>query len=196
MLKKIYEEFDKAGYYLQHFLLDASKMGVPQKRERVFFIAMRKDIAGPYLYQYDMFTMIPKLELYFNEPEIKFEQFEDNLGKEIDKNKITFKRWEKRIESDKTFGDITLRINGKGSDFNTLLIHSNQVFPTVCSKGCEVKYHSPIKISKSEFCKIGSFPLDYNFINNNPSYIIGMSVPPIMTAQIAIEIYKQWNKIF
>ena len=36
---KIYSEFDKAGYYCQHFLLDASKMGVPQKRERVFFIA-------------------------------------------------------------------------------------------------------------------------------------------------------------
>ena len=29
---KIYREFDKAGYYVQHWLLDASKMGVPQRR--------------------------------------------------------------------------------------------------------------------------------------------------------------------
>ena len=36
-VRKIYEEFDKAGYYCQHWLLDASKMGVPQRRERVFF---------------------------------------------------------------------------------------------------------------------------------------------------------------
>ena len=38
---KIYDAFDKAGYYCQHFLLDASKMGVPQRRERVFFICFR-----------------------------------------------------------------------------------------------------------------------------------------------------------
>jgi DNA (cytosine-5)-methyltransferase 1 len=43
---------------------------------------------------------------------------------------------------------------------------------------------------------IGSYPLDYNFINNEPGYLIGMSVPPVMTAQIALEIYNQWiNKI-
>ena len=47
---KIYKEFDKAGYYCQHFLLNASKMGVPQRRERVFFIAMRKDLAKPFLH--------------------------------------------------------------------------------------------------------------------------------------------------
>jgi DNA (cytosine-5)-methyltransferase 1 len=37
-VRQIYREFDLAGYYCQHWILDASKMGVPQKRERVFFI--------------------------------------------------------------------------------------------------------------------------------------------------------------
>jgi DNA (cytosine-5)-methyltransferase 1 len=41
-------------------------------------------------------------------------------------------------------------------------------------------------------CKIGTFPLDYNFIKNKPIYVIGMSVPPVMTAQIATRIYDQW----
>ena len=68
---KIYKEFEKAGYYCQHFLLDASKMGVPQKRERVFFIALRKDLAEPFLVQQDMFTVNPELKLEFNEPLIK-----------------------------------------------------------------------------------------------------------------------------
>ena len=36
-VKKIYKQFDEAGYYVEHFLLDSSRMGVPQKRERVFF---------------------------------------------------------------------------------------------------------------------------------------------------------------
>ena len=55
-VRRIYEDFDKAGYYVQHWLLDASKMGVPQRRERVFFIALRKDLAESFLYQKDMFT--------------------------------------------------------------------------------------------------------------------------------------------
>jgi DNA (cytosine-5)-methyltransferase 1 len=41
-VKKLYKQFDQAGYYCQHWLLDASKMGVPQRRERVFFICLRK----------------------------------------------------------------------------------------------------------------------------------------------------------
>jgi DNA (cytosine-5)-methyltransferase 1 len=189
---KIYDAFDRAGYYCQHFLLDASKMGVPQRRERVFFICLRKDLAQPFLHFADMFTELPKIEMEFNEPEIKFSEFEDNLGKEINKNSLSFERWTKRVETDFSFGDITARINGKGSDFNTNIIHSNKVFPTVVSKGCEVKYNLPIKISKNEYCNIGSYPQDYNFISNKPSYLIGMSVPPVMTAQIATKIYEQW----
>jgi DNA (cytosine-5)-methyltransferase 1 len=31
-VRRIYKGFEEAGYYCQHFLLDASKMGVPQKK--------------------------------------------------------------------------------------------------------------------------------------------------------------------
>ena len=48
-VKEIYKRMDKSGYYLQHWLLDASKMGVPQRRERVFFIGLRKDLAEPFM---------------------------------------------------------------------------------------------------------------------------------------------------
>ena len=71
-VRKIYTEFDKAGYYCQHFLLDASKMGVPQRRERVFFICLRKDLATQFLYQKDMFTEVPKISMVFNEKKIHF----------------------------------------------------------------------------------------------------------------------------
>lgn len=98
----------------------------------------------------------------------------------------------KRIKTDKSFGDITQRINGKGSDFNTPIIHSDEVVPTIATKGCEVKYNLPIKLSVSEYCNIGSYPQDYNFLKNKPHYIIGMSVPPLMTGKIAEQIYIQW----
>ena len=38
----------------------------------------------------------------------------------------------------------------------------------------------------------GSYPLDYNFRDIEPKYLIGMSVPPVMTAQIANQIKIQW----
>lgn len=44
-LSRILSAFDKAGYRVNNYLLDASKMGVPQRRERVFFVAIRKDLA-------------------------------------------------------------------------------------------------------------------------------------------------------
>jgi len=72
----IYKAFDKAGYVVQHFLLNASKMGVPQKRKRVFFIAMRKDLTPKFLHFIDMFTEVPKLDLVFNEPPIAVKEFD------------------------------------------------------------------------------------------------------------------------
>lgn len=44
VLNNIYEEFEKSGYKVKHFEVNAKKFGVPQHRERVFFIAVRKDL--------------------------------------------------------------------------------------------------------------------------------------------------------
>ena len=43
-VKKIKTDFEDAGYKVQLFLLNAASMGVPQKRERVFFICQRNDL--------------------------------------------------------------------------------------------------------------------------------------------------------
>ena len=47
-------------------------------------------------------------------------------------------------------------------------------------------------MNKSELCQIGSYPLDYDFNGNAFDYLIGMSVPPVMIAQISTQIYEQW----
>ena len=43
--REIYSSLDKLGYRLNDYLLNASHFGVPQKRERVYFVAIRKDVA-------------------------------------------------------------------------------------------------------------------------------------------------------
>jgi len=47
--RMIFERFRRAGYRPQAFLLNAADCGVPQRRERAFFCAVRDDIAVPKL---------------------------------------------------------------------------------------------------------------------------------------------------
>ena len=41
-------------------------------------------------------------------------------------------------------------------------------------------------------CGGGSYPKDYNFLKLKPEYLIGMSVPPVVMANISEQIYLQW----
>ncbi len=190
--KKIYDEFELAGYKVQHFLLDASKMGVPQRRERVFFIAIRNDIAKD-MPSDDMFSFAPSLRMDFNGEGIKFSEFYQNGKKDRKVSSGKMKEyWDKRIPSDKSFSDIMHREYGKVSCFNNGLLHLDVVCPTYTSNGdCFYLYDEYRKPNKYESCCIFSFPQDYDFINSQYHYVLGMSVPPIMIAQIAIRIREQ-----
>jgi len=189
---KIYKEFEKAGYYCQHFLIDASKMGVPQKRERVFFIALRKDLAKPFLHFADMFTEVPKIELNFNEPEIKFSEiFKDYTDRPLSENMKAI--WDLRKKGDLSFEIINERETGKKFlHFGHKFIYMNGTINTILANDQCCLFDYPRYRNFDELCNSGSYPLDYNFKDNKPEYLIGMSVPPIMTAQISIQIYSQW----
>lgn len=188
---RILKEFDDAGYYVQHFLLDASTMGVPQKRERVFFIGLRKDLAGPFMEQKDMFTIMPKLTLEFDEPQIPFGEFKDEQGRPLSENMV--KVWERRQEGDADMRAAYFRDFGKEKYFSQNFIYSHKVSGTLTShEDSLVLFDSPRYTSKNEACQIGSYPLDYDFGKLKPHYLIGMSVPPGMVARIADQIYEQW----
>ena len=49
-----------------------------------------------------------------------------------------------------------------------------------------------MECSDSDYILSGTYPLDYDFQGIEPKYLIGMSVPPVMTAQIANQIWEQW----
>jgi DNA (cytosine-5)-methyltransferase 1 len=188
---KIYEEFEKAGYYVRHWLLNGSTMGIPQRRERVFFLALRKDIASPFLEQFDMFSITPKINLEFKEPPILFGDFKDENGRELSENMKVI--WEGRQQGDSSMEAACVRIQGKQKYFSQSYLYIDKTPPTLTShEDALVLFDAPKYTSKAEACKIGSYPQDYNFLNNKPHYLIGMSVPPIMTAQIASKIYDEW----
>lgn len=193
-VRRIYTAFEEAGYYCQHFLLDASKMGVPQRRERVFFIALRKDLAKPFLHQQDMFTEIPKIELNFNEKEILFKEIKEQNNNEYPISDFYKTLWDKRHKGDASFANINGRERGKeNTGFGTNFLYNNNVCGTITTKkDCYCLFDEPRYTSFFETKCIGTYPQDYNFLKLRHEYLIGMSVPPVMTAQIAAEIYNQW----
>ena len=194
-VRKIYREFDLAGYYCQHWLLDASKMGVPQRRERVFFVCLRKDLAKPFLYQQDMFTKLPKLVLEFNEKEISFiEIFTKEKGYKAPPSVVKY------LDLCNN-GDCCNLYHPKKSFSNYFKIDFNKVIGTITAslKRSSCGYFSKFEdnnwygITVNEALLCQSYPLDYNFLNKtDPYYLVGMSVPPVVMAQIASKIYEQW----
>tara|TARA_R110002167_G_scaffold364079_1_gene585310 strand:+ start:138 stop:1280 length:1143 start_codon:yes stop_codon:yes gene_type:complete len=194
--KKILEDFDKAGYVVTEFLLNANRMGVPQKRERVFFIAIRKDLA-PKLPQNIsvMFSEYPILDLVFFEPIIKFGKIKDSNYKDEDSEMTEHKRniWNKREFGDLDFSCTLGRTeNRPNSMFNNNYIYDNKVLNTITSKKNDVLMSEPRHLNFKENMRGASFPKDYNFLGMPYRYLLGMSVPPVMTAQIASRIYECW----
>ena len=195
-VRRIYKEFDEAGYYCQHWLLDASKMGVPQRRERVFFICLRKDLAEQFMEQIDMFTLLPKLKLEFNESEIPFKKiFKDYTDRPLTDHYKKF--WDIRKYADIDFSASSKRMGkNPNAQFQYKYLYMDKVSNTITAGECCVLFDKPRYRNYDELCDCGSYPKDYDFCGNKPHYLIGMSVPPVMIAQIATEIYNQWlNKL-
>ena len=138
-----------------------------------------------------MFTVNPKLELNFNEPEIPFGDIQDCNGRNLSENMT--KIWEGRQMGDTSMQWACFRLEGRNSFFSQSYLYKDKVSTTLTGhEDSLVLFDSPRYTSKNEVCKIGSYPLDYNFLKVKPHYLIGMSVPPIMVARISNEIYKQW----
>ena len=181
-VKKIKAGFEDAGYKVQLFLLNAASMGVPQKRERVFFICQRNDLG------------LPNLELGFDEQAIKFKELNGGLGKVITDHGMDI--WKRRKLGDRSYSDVLVRDENREANWNSKFIYKNEVCQTVLSSNGSklIEFDNPNHISDLNLKMIGSFPLDYLFDDIEIQYLIGMSVPPVMTAQIAHQIYLQWFK--
>lgn len=180
---RIKKQFEEAGYKVQLFLLNAASMGVPQKRERVFFVCQRNDLN------------YKPLKLAFDEPPILFKEIkEPGQGRKIMGKMLSL--WLKKNPKEKDLASACEREFNQRAYFGTKIQHDEEVPFTVIASSSSpiVKSDEPLEISKNEVCQIGSYPLDYSFKNLEPKYLIGMSVPPVMTAQIANQIYIQWFK--
>ena len=178
-VKEIIRSFQVEGYQVQVFLFNAASMGVPQKRERVFFLCRRMDL------------QLPELKFAFTRKAIPFKVIESQVDTVIGKPMTEAARslWVKSRP-----GDSLHKVHPKGHFFNSFKLSRNTVMPTIAANGGARFYHHKHACRVHEDCLklCGSFPMDYDFTGIDPQYLIGMSVPPVMMASISYQLYDQW----
>ena len=165
------------GYDVQIFLFNGATMGLPQKRERVFIICNKMNY--------------PKLRLDFKEKPISLKMIEKDTdiiyGKKLSN---AFYKWWKKLGNN--YGSFS-QVHPKGSFFNTHKCNPFLPLNTITStNGAKLThYKEPYELSNEILKLAGSFPLDYDF-RYYTKVFNGMSVPPIMMAQISKQIELQW----
>lgn len=178
-------------------ICNAAYMGVPQIRNRFFLLALRKDFQNIISYS-DLLKEKPFINLKFNQSKIPFFQIEEKNAKDssifLNKKSKMYQYWKNTKPGDR----FSIALN-KNIGFTNIKVHPNLVCSTVTVSPGLYHYNIPRVLSIRELLLVSSWPLDYKFQKQNVNYIkyiIGMSVPPVMMAQIALQIKKQWlNKI-
>ena len=182
-VNQIVKGFDDAGYVVQIFLLNAARMGVPQKRERVFFIAHRKDLK------------YPKLSMNFHSKPIPFGDVREPYGKPMDENSLQAKLLKYRTPKDRCIADINERGRKvKNNGFSNPINRDEEPVQTIVSGSSLYRMCDGLLMTDKDIISCQTFPQDYDFMGQSVQYICGMSVPPVMMAKISEQVYRQWLK--
>ena len=177
-LNQIIKKFDDVGYVVQLFLLNAARMGVPQKRERVFLVAHRKDLE------------LPKLELSFDEPEIPFGVVREEHGDEGSPYLMSLLKYRKLTDRD--VSDTNKRVTKKASRFTSPIIRDDEPCRTITSGGELCRMYDGKLLTNKDIINCQTFPQDFDFCGSSVQYVCGMSVPPFMMERLSREVYRQW----
>lgn len=186
--KLVMQRMRALGYRPQAFLINAADCGVPQRRERVFFCAVREDVSDVRL------TINPK-HRWVSAAEA-CEDVQVLTKQEVNETKpigVTQKAWkETRPGSD--FSEWFIRHEGRHSFFQHVRLASNTPCPTLSTNPCLYNHWSIMRhLTCREFKRLGSFPDDYTAKTMSiGKYMVGMSVPPKMMECVARQVCRQW----
>lgn len=181
-INMIAKRFREIGYDVQLFNLNSAFMDVPQARHRIFFVANNQGY--------------PKIRLNFQYDPIRFKNVRSEVGVPFGKEDSVIKKLADMAQKgERRVADVAKRIAGTDkSCFTTRIIDDDNVAQTVTSAGYMIRLHDRMLCTDEDFRNMQSFPQDYDFCGNSVQYVCGMSVPPNMMANIAMEVYDQWLK--
>ena len=177
-VQDIYKHFNEAGYDVKHYLLKGENMGVPQRRHRVFFVAVKKE------YKFDFYD----LDLSFDYESVTYGDIKEGQTTPLKPDSKYIPIIAQANENDHNIANTRVRLGEKGSAFQVHYIRDNEVIPTLRAASADVIDLVEVGYISNEVVRNAqTFPIDYNFINNsrsNVGYICGMSVPPVMIKRI------------
>lgn len=186
--KLVMARFRELGYRPQLFLLNAADCGVPQRRERVFFCALREDIDRPPLKLAPRHRWISAGEATQDLQVLTEAESEDTRPTE------SAKLYWGRTKPGDTFAAVATKAKGKPSHFNWVRLHRDQPSATLPAEHAKIHHWSECRpLTFREFKRLGAFPDDYHARTDRiGKYMVGMSVPPRMTEAVARAVIDQW----
>lgn len=186
--KLVMNRFREIGYRPQLFLLNAADCGVPQKRERVFFCALRNDIERPEL------KLSPKHRwISAGEACRDLQDLTDSECRDSVMTKQERELWRATRKGD-SFAAACKQIKGKSSWFSRVRSDDSKPVNTLTANDNDMKHWDiERRLTFREWKRLGSFPDDYRAKTDKiGKYMIGMSVPPKMTEAVARAVIDQW----
>ena len=182
--------FKEIGYQPQLFLLNSADCGVPQRRERVFFCALRNDISKPPLQLAPKHKWISVREATADLQVLTNQEIQETAPAPNDL------KWWAKTKPGSDYGVAAMKETGKPTGFSTKKLDGNTPSNTFTATDMFKHWKICRKLTFREWKRIGSFPDDYHAKTDKiGKYMIGMSVPPKMTEQVARAIIEQWLKL-
>lgn len=187
--KMIMARFKELGYRPQLFLLNAADCGVPQKRERVFFVAVRDDIEAPPLKLAPTHRWIGPQESCNDIQLLSTDEKSETLHKSN-----TDLIWWPKTKPGEQYADAVVRSGLKEKLWNHKRLHPDKPANSLTATHEMINHWSdPRTLTFREWKRLGSFPDDYQAKTDKiGKYMIGMSVPPKMAEQVARAVIDQW----
>lgn len=151
-VQRIYSSLADAGYSVRHWLLKGEHMGVPQKRHRVFFVAVRRDV--PFDLQ--------SLDMSFNYEPITYGEIKDGIGGELTDNVKTV--FDRILKGEKDLVSAWNRVHNPGKPekrmwFNSIVTYDEDVMQTVAGDhGQLFDFSNKSKVSDKSVANVQHFP--------------------------------------
>jgi DNA (cytosine-5)-methyltransferase 1 len=188
-VKMVMARFRELGYRPQLFLLNAADCGVPQCRERVFFVAVRNDIPKPPLKLAPAHRWVPAGEATSDVQSLTTAERKDVFAV----SDIYKKYWQMTVP-----GKVSTNGSGKYGIFYGVRLSETVPSRSLSASGVEKFMHwsKCRQLTYREWKRLGSFPDDYHAKSDKiGKYMIGMSVPPRMAEAVARAVCEQWLNV-
>lgn len=187
-VRAVLKRLEELEYDAQLFLINGADCELPQRRERVFFVAIQKVFNAP------------KLMLNPKHPWISIktalsavENSDDDLAKAMCTGPMQIDYWMNTLAG-KLFAHRAKIEAGDSRFFSHIKCNPNIPAPTLPATW-QMLYHWDVCrcLTVPEMKVLSSFPDDWEAESKDlAGYMMGMSVPPYMTATVADAIREQW----